>query len=94
MIVMYPIALPPMLRAETILVRLDALWLSHIKNHDLDSMLLMVNTGAYSSWALPIVMIGQLSGNCALLISMCNIDTVTGVMHGLTISIRTGIDHG
>jgi hypothetical protein len=82
--------LPPMLRAETILVRLAALWLSHIKNHDLDSMLLMVNTGVYSSWALPMTIIGVSKDSFVLLMHMCSLDMATGVMHGITISVRTG----
>ena len=94
MIVMYPIALPHLLQVEAILVKLDALWLSHIKNHDLTNMLLMANTGAYSNWVSHMTLTGLLSDSCILRIGMCSIDMATGVMLGCTISIRTGINYG
>jgi hypothetical protein len=72
--------------------QLAALWLSHIKNHDIGSMLPMGNTGAYSNWALPMTITGVSRDSFVLLINMCSLDMATGVMHGITISVRTGTD--
>jgi hypothetical protein len=81
-----------MLRAEPIVVKLAALWQSHIRNHDIGSMLPMGNTGVYSNWALPITITGVSRDNFVLLMHMCSLDMVTGVMHGITISVRIGTD--
>jgi len=80
--------------ADKIIVRLDALYQSHIKNHDLDSMLLMANTGAYSNWASLKVITGQSNDSLGFRISMSSVDMATGVMLGVTISATTGINYG
>jgi len=72
------------------IVRLDALYKSHIKNHDISQWLLMENTGDYSSWASLSQIIGLSSGNFGWRINMCRIDMVTGVMLGFTISSIIG----
>jgi len=77
--------------------KLDALWLSHIKNHDFANMLLMANTGAYTSWVSHTQLSRvstRLSDNFVWRIGMCSLDMETGVMLGCTISIRTGIKRG
>jgi hypothetical protein len=73
-------------------VKLAALWQSHIKNHDIGSMLPMGNTGAYSNWALPMTITGVSKDSFVLLMNMCSLDMATGVMHGITISVRIGTD--
>lgn len=97
MIVMFPIVSIPLYQVEAIHARLDALWLSHTKNHDLTNMLVMANTGE----SISLVTHTQLSrittqsrDNLVLRIGMCSIDTATGVMLGNTISFITGIDNG
>ena len=97
MIVMFPIVSIPMFQVGAIHARLDALWLSHIKNHDIDNMLLMGSTGAYTNWA-SLTLLNQANTqsnvNFGLRIAMCSLDMVTGAMHGSTISITTGTNHG
>jgi hypothetical protein len=90
MIVMFPIALPTLYRHDQMIVRLDALYKSHIKNHDISQWLQMENTGDYSSWASLSLITGRSSGSFGWRINMCRIDMVTGVMLGLTISGTTG----
>jgi len=97
MIVMFPIVSIPMFQVEAITARLDALWLSHTKNHDFSNMLVMANTGE----SINLVTHTQLSrtitqsrDNLVLRIGMCSIDMVTGVMHGITISFITGTNRG
>ena len=78
--------------ADQTVVKLDALFQSHIKNLDFNNMLPMGNTGAYSNWVSPMMITGVSRDNYALRIGMCSIDKATGVTLGCTISIRTGID--
>lgn len=97
MIVMFPIALPNMFQVDQIIVRLDALWLSHTKNHDFDNMLLMANTGAFTNWA-SLTLLSPITtpslGSLGLRIAMSSVDMETGAMLGSTISITTGINYG
>ena len=79
--------------ADQIIVKLDALFQSHIKNLDFSNMLEMGNTGAYSNWVSPMMITGVSRDNYALRIAMLSIDMETGAALGATISIRTGIDH-
>lgn len=93
---MFPIVSIPILRVGQITGRLDALWQSHIKNHDIENMLPMGSIGAYSSWVSHLQLsrtTTQSRDNLRLLIGMCSIDMETGVMRGITISFITGIDH-
>ena len=95
MIVMLPIGLPTLYRHDRIIVRLDALYKSHIKNHDINQWLLMGNTGVYTNWAslIPLNQVNtRSSASYGLRINMCSVDMVTGVMLGFTISITTGIN--
>ena len=84
----------PSLQLGQTAVRLDALYQSHIKNHDLDNMLLMANTGVYSNWVSHMAITGLSSDSFTWRIGMLNIDMETGVMLGFTISVIIGISNG
>jgi hypothetical protein len=95
MIVMLPIGLPTLYRRDRMIVRLDALYKSHIKNHDISQWLLMGNTGAYTSWALLTLLPPTTTpyrASCGWRMTMCSLDMATGVMLGTTISATIGID--
>lgn len=97
MIVMFPIVSIPMFQVGAIHAKLDALWLSHTKNHDFNSMQLMANTGAFTSWvSLTLLKPAntQSIGSLGLRIAMSSVDMETGAMLGSTISITTGINYG
>jgi hypothetical protein len=96
-IVMFPIALPNMFQVDQTIVRLDALWLSHTRNHDFSSMQLMGNTGAFTNWVSLTLLNPKNTpslGSLGLRITMSSVDMETGAMLGSTISITTGINHG
>ena len=86
-----------MFQVDQIIVRLDALWQSHTKNHDFSNMQLMANTGAFTSWVSLTLLNPQSTlskGNFGLRIAMSSVDMETGAMLGSTISITTGINYG
>ena len=97
MIVMFPIALPNMFQVDQIIVRLDALYLSHTKNHDFSNMQLTGSTGAFTNW-VSLTLLNPKStpslGSLGLRITMSSVDMETGAMLGSTISITTGINYG